>query len=107
MTLFAADPARMEGFGVIEGADGPVVVLHVIKYVDGAGGRDDMAAYQNAAGAVALPHGVRVAGWLDIEETFIGDGRSWDQARFIAFPSRAAFEAVMSPIVRPSGLAFL
>lgn len=75
--------------------DGPVVVLHVLKYVDDAGGRDDMEAYQNAAGQVALPHGVRIAAWLDIEGVFIGDGRSWDQARFNAFPSRAAFEAVM------------
>jgi putative ABC transport system permease protein len=31
MTLFAADPARMEGFGVIEGADGPVALADLAR----------------------------------------------------------------------------
>ncbi|MGH3044977.1 MAG: hypothetical protein ACRDM2_09625, partial [Gaiellaceae bacterium] len=31
MTLFAADPARMEGFGVIEGADGPVTLADLAR----------------------------------------------------------------------------
>jgi hypothetical protein len=73
--------------------DGPVVVLHVIRFVEG--GIDDMTAYQNSAGTVAVPHGVRLAGWFEIEGTIIGDGRSWDQARFNAFPSREAFMAVV------------
>jgi hypothetical protein len=76
-------------------ADGPVVVLHVIRYADDRGGGDDMAAYQQEAGRVAVPHGVRLAGWFRVEGTILGDGRSWDQARFNAFPSRAAFEAVV------------
>ena len=72
--------------------DGPVVVMHVIKYVDG--GLTDMVAYQNAAGAVAVPHGARINGWYDVQGTIMGDGRQWDQVRFNAFPSKAAFMAV-------------
>ena len=74
--------------------DGPVVVMHVIKYVDG--GVTDMVAYQNAAGAVAVPHGARINGWYDVQGTIMGDGRQWDQVRFNAFPSKAAFMAVVA-----------
>lgn len=74
-------------------ADGPVVVLHLLRYEDAE--RDEMTSYQEAAGTVAVPHGVRIAAWLGVEDTVIGDGRPWDEARFNAFPSRAAFEAVV------------
>lgn len=73
--------------------DGPVMVIHVIRFVEG--GIPDMNSYQDAAGQVAVPHGVRLAGWFGVEGTFIGDGRAWDQARFNAFPSKAAFMAVV------------
>lgn len=73
--------------------DGPVVVLHVLRFHEGKADTD-MATYQDAAGAVAVPHGVRIAGWFGAEGTIIGDGRRWDQVRFNAFPSRAAFMAV-------------
>lgn len=72
--------------------DGPVVVLHVLQFA--AGARDEMTRYQDAAAAVAVPHGVRIAGWFAVEGTIIGDGRAWDQIRFHAFPSAAAFMAV-------------
>ncbi len=75
--------------------DPPVVVLHVIRYRHDHAGGADMGAYQDEAGRVALPHGVRIAGWFQVEGTILGDGRRWDQARFNAFPSRAAFEAVV------------
>ena len=75
--------------------DGPVVVLHVIRYATDRTGGEDMAAYQDEAGRVAVPQGVRVAGWFQVEGTILGDGRAWDQARFNSFPSRAAFEAVV------------
>lgn len=75
-------------------ADDPyVVVLHLLKFVEG--GIPDMTSYQNAAGEVAVPHGVRLEGWFGIEGTIIGDGRAWDQVRFNAFPSREAFMAVV------------
>ena len=73
--------------------DGPVMVLHVIRFNEG--GIPDMTSYQNLAGTVAVPNGVRIAGWFDVEGTIIGDGRTWDQARFNAFPSKAAFMAVV------------
>ena len=74
--------------------DPSVVVLHVLRYHEG-GAEGDMVSYQNAAGAVAVPHGVRLAGWFAAEGTILGDGRTWDQVRFNAFPSRAAFMAVV------------
>lgn len=73
--------------------DPPVVVLHLLKFVEG--GSPDMTSYTDAAGRVAVPHGVRVTGWFGIEGTIIGDGREWDQVRFNAFPSREAFMAVV------------
>lgn len=74
-------------------ADGPVVVLHVLRFHEGKL-ETDMTTYQQHAGDVAIPNGVRIAGWFGIEGTIVGDGRSWDQARFNAFPSKAAFMAV-------------
>ena len=73
--------------------DGPVTVLHFIRFHPG-GAEADMVDYERHAGEVAVPHGVRVSGWFGVEGTIIGDGRSWDQARFNAFPSKAAFMAV-------------
>ncbi len=75
--------------------DGAVVVLHVLRFVEGQG-IGKMTSYQEAAGRVAIPHGLRISGWLSVEGTIVGDGRSWDQARFNAFPSKAAFMAVVS-----------
>lgn len=73
--------------------DPSVVVMHVLRYHPG-GADTDMVSYQNAAGEVAVPHGVRIAGWFRAEGTILGDGRRWDQVRFNAFPSREAFMAV-------------
>jgi hypothetical protein len=74
-------------------ADGPVVVVHVLRFHEGRA-ETSMASYQEAAGEVAVPHGVRILGWFAAEGTIVGDGRSWDQVRFNAFPSKAAFMAV-------------
>jgi len=78
--------------------DGPVMVIHVLKYHDALKASitpEDMAAYQRAAGDVAVPHGVRISGWFAAEGTILGDGRKWDQVRFNLFPSKAAFMAVV------------
>ena len=72
--------------------DGPVVVVHVIKYSEERAA--EMGTYQDAAFKVAGPHGARIGGWFDVEGTIIGDGRAWDQVRFNVFPSKAAFMAV-------------
>lgn len=74
--------------------DPDVVVLHLIRFNEG-GARGDMVSYQDAAGRVAVPHGVRIDGWFHLDATLSGDGRTWDQVRFNAFPSRAAFMAVV------------
>jgi len=73
--------------------DGPVVVLHVLRYHEGRTS-EDMELYQGRAAEIALPHGVRIGAWFDVEGTVVGDGRGWDQVRFNVFPSRAAFFAV-------------
>ena len=73
--------------------DGPVVILHVLKYHDGRTS-EDMELYTGEAARIALPHGARIAAWLDVEGTIVGDGRGWDQIRFHVFPSEAAFYAV-------------
>ena len=77
--------------------DGPYTMVHVIRFNDEDGARvtpDQMASYQDVAGSVAGPHGIRIDGWLSAEGTIIGDGRQWHQVRFNTFPSRRAFMTV-------------
>lgn len=74
-------------------ADGPVVILHVLQYHEGQVS-EDMDLYTGEAARIALPHGVRISAWLDVEGTIVGDGRGWDQVRFNVFPSKEAFMAV-------------
>ena len=73
--------------------DSSVVVIHVLRFVEGHG-IGNMTSYEEAAGRVAVPHGVRISGWFSVEGTIVGDGRSWHEVRFNAFPSKAAFMAV-------------
>ncbi len=83
--------------------DGPVVVLHVLRFDAESSSHvtpDEMAAYQSAAAAIAVPHGVRINGWFAVEGTIVGDGRTWDQMRFNEFPSKAAFMAVATDPAR-------
>ncbi len=78
--------------------DGPVMVIHVLKYRDAADSAvtpEQMEAYTRTAAMTAGRHGGRVAGWFAAEGTILGDGRTWDQVRFNAFPSKAAFMAVV------------
>ena len=78
--------------------DGPIVALHVLKFhsdiVIGETS-EEMAEYTKKASEVALKHGVRISGWFGVEGTIVGDGRQWDQVWFNAFPSKAAFMAVV------------
>jgi hypothetical protein len=78
--------------------DPPVMVIHVLKYHDAADAAvtpEQMEAYTRSAAVTAGAHGGRVAGWFAAEGTILGDGRTWDQVRFNAFPSKAAFMAVV------------
>lgn len=77
--------------------DGPYTMMHVIRFHDDEGATetpDHMEAYQEVAGSVAVPNGVRIDGWFSAEGTILGDGRHWHQVRFNTFPSRQAFMAV-------------
>jgi hypothetical protein len=75
--------------------DGPIVVMHVIRFSDDVG-EQGMDGYHDAAFRVAARHGARIGGWYKVEGTIIGDGRTWDQVRFNLFPSKAAFFAVVA-----------
>jgi hypothetical protein len=79
--------------------DPRIVVVHVVAFDRSADALEDsiesMRRYTEHAARVAVPHGVRIAGWFRCEGTIIGDGRQWDQVRFNAFPSRQAFMAVV------------
>ena len=103
-----ATPQAPAGFEPVDWADvphpptaddGPVVVVHVLRFRDAAVAHetpDHMREYQTAAGKVALGHGVRINGWFAVDGTIIGDGRAWHQVRFNEFPSKAAFMAVVT-----------
>ena len=83
--------------------DGPVVVMHVLRFEGVDAGVQTpayMEAYQSAAAAVASKHGVRIPAWFTVEGTIIGDGREWHQVRFNLFPSKAAFMAVVADPTR-------
>ncbi|MDZ7884696.1 MAG: hypothetical protein U5N53_18225 [Mycobacterium sp.] len=83
--------------------DGPVMVVHVLRFEDPDAARvtpDEMEAYQSAAATVASAHGVRVAGWFVVDGTIVGDGRAWHQVRFNLFPSKRAFMAVATDPAR-------
>ena len=72
--------------------DGPITVVHVLnlnEYIE------NMESYSSIAGESAIPNGVRVDGWFQVEGTIIGDGRKWSQVRFNTFPSREAFKKVV------------
>lgn len=78
--------------------DGPVMVVHVVRYAEG--GRELMTGYQDHAAVIAARHGGQVAAWFGVEGTIVGDGRSWDDVRFNRFPSKAAFLAVVADPAR-------
>jgi hypothetical protein len=83
--------------------DGPVMVVHVLRFEDPEAADispGTMEAYTSAAAVVASKHGVRVAGWFSVEGTIVGDGRAWHQVRFNSFPSKRAFMAVATDPAR-------
>lgn len=81
-------------------ADGPVIVMHVIRFADGTDDVSAMDGYHEAAFPIAAQHGARIAGWYGVEGTILGDGRAWHQVRFNQFPSKAAFMAVATDPAR-------
>ena len=76
---------------------GPIIALHVVKFNDRTElgeTPEKMAEYTLNASSIGIQQGVRISGWFGVEGTIVGDGREWDQVRFNAFPSKAAFMAV-------------
>ena len=84
-------------------ADGPLHILHLIRWSDG--GREAMEGYHEAAFTAAAAHGGRIVRWFGIEGTILGDGRTWDQARINEFPSLRAFTEVVADPRRAEGQA--
>lgn len=83
--------------------DGPVVVVHVLRFESAEAAHmtpEHMHDYQQAAATAALQHGVRIDGWFAVDGTILGDGRAWHQVRFNTFPSNAAFMAVVADPAR-------
>ena len=76
--------------------DPPILVCHVVQLADQGAGAEDLNAYSSQEAKVGFAQGVRIDGWFEVEGTPVGDGRHWDQVRFNAFPSRAAFLAVVT-----------
>lgn len=105
-------PSAPSGFAPVDRADvphpptdedGPITVVHIIRYHDAehaAKTPTAMEQYQSEAAKVALGHGVHVSAWMAVEGTILGDGRTWHQARFNQFPSKAAFMAVVTDPAR-------
>jgi hypothetical protein len=74
--------------------DGAIMVVHLLKFVEG-GRQGSMREYQSKAFGVAQKHGGGAAAIFNVEGTIMGDGRQWDECRFIAYPSLRAFMAVV------------
>lgn len=74
--------------------DGPVMVIHMMKFVtDGL--PEGMAKYQEKAGQLVRKYGGGPVAMFSVEGTIMGDGREWDQVRFVAYPSLRAFFAMV------------
>lgn len=90
--------AKHETWSTMEHAptkeDGPIMVVHLLKFVEG-GRQGGMAEYQSKAFGVAQKHGGGAAAIFNVEGTIMGDGRQWDECRFIAYPSMRSFMAVV------------
>ena len=95
--VLSVDPDQVPHPATAE--DGEIVVLHVLKYeesVDLGQNPEFMNNYSSEAVKVAAQHGVSISGFFAVEGTILGDGRDWDQIRFIKYPSKRAFMAVVS-----------
>ncbi|MEM9728145.1 MAG: hypothetical protein AAF997_06135 [Myxococcota bacterium] len=86
--------------------DPPVAVTHLLAYRDIAEypadinepertGEEAVTLYRTAASPVTLEQGGGPVARFEVVGVYIGDGREWDEFRINAFPSRAAFQAVL------------
>lgn len=87
-------------------ADPPVTVVHLIDFNDVAQfadgretdltGREALELYERARTPQALPLGVRPGIRLAVIGELVGDGRPWEEFRINNFPSRAAFQQLIT-----------
>jgi hypothetical protein len=74
-------------------SDGSITVVHVLQLNEQI---EKMDNYSSIAGESAIPNGVHIDGWFQVENTILGDERKWNQVRFNTFPSRKAFQEVLN-----------
>lgn len=96
-------------------ADPVRAVVHLIRYNDIARyadgrptdltGREAMELYESAVRGKAVSLGIRPKLTMMVEGVFIGDGRTWDDARINLFPSRETFDRLNADPGRPEDLA--
>jgi len=72
--------------------DGVITVVHVLQLNEQI---ENINNYSLIAGESAIPNGVHIDGWFQVENTILGDERKWNQVRFNTFPSRKAFQEVL------------
>ena len=88
------------------GEDGPVTVVHMMKFAGGAGApTEGMEKYQATAGRLVKKYGGGPVAMFQVEGTIMGDGREWDQVRFVAYPSLRAFFAMVADPERSAAQA--
>ena len=77
--------------------DGAITVIHVLQLNEQI---EKINNYSLIAGDSAIPNGVHIDGWFQVENTILGDERKWNQVRFNTFPSRKAFQEVLKDPAR-------
>jgi hypothetical protein len=83
--------------------DGPVTVIHVLRFEDAEAADispDAMEAYTSAAAVIAAKHGVRVVGWFAVERHDRRRLAHLASGSLNQFPSKRAFMAVVTDPVR-------
>jgi len=78
-----------------EGADGPVVMLNLLRFADG--GRARYGEYARAVEPLLRARGAEVLYAGDGAAALVAeDGQSWDAVLVVRYPSRAAFSAMVA-----------
>jgi len=84
-------------------ADSPIIAVHVVRYRADCDSPDAMATHAALLDKSSIAHGARNAHAFAVEGTIVGDGRQWDEVRLSAYPSAAAFSAVLNELGSMTG----
>jgi uncharacterized protein (DUF1330 family) len=97
----AVDPSRSDLTRFLDGEDGPVVMLNLLRFRED-GGRERYLEYARATAAVLARVGGEVVYAGDGETALVAeDGQAWDAVLCVRYPGRRAFgEMVADPDYR-------